>query len=70
MNPYHIVVEHHNTNISQRKCFRKAETDAEFKRRDHDPPCLLQQAALPVTTRVLLALRTWSGKRVYWMRSW
>ncbi|KAH7480786.1 hypothetical protein FOMA001_g8241 [Fusarium oxysporum f. sp. matthiolae] len=58
-NPRHIVVEHHNTNIGRSKCFRKAETDAEFRRvprlcRDHDPPCLLHQSALPVATRVLL----------------
>ncbi|KAF5642332.1 hypothetical protein F52700_3180 [Fusarium sp. NRRL 52700] len=58
-NPRHLVVEHHNTNNARKTCFRKAEEEAEFKRvprlcRDHDPPCLLHQAALPVATRVLL----------------
>ncbi|KAH7262222.1 hypothetical protein BKA59DRAFT_17470 [Fusarium tricinctum] len=59
MNPSHLTVEHHNTNVNRGVCFRRAISNAEHSRiqrlcKEHDPPCLLQQAALPIPSRLLL----------------
>ncbi|KAF5582930.1 hypothetical protein FPCIR_9247 [Fusarium pseudocircinatum] len=59
INPDHITLESHSTNLSRSTCFKQAAghfganlTVKEFCD-IHEPPCLLQQATLPTTAKVI-----------------
>jgi hypothetical protein len=59
INPDHVTLESQTTNISRKACFDQAQghLSADISVKEacgiHSPPCLLQQAALPTTTKVI-----------------
>jgi len=59
INPHHVTLESHTTNISRKSCFTQAQghfgagLPVKVSCDIHDSPCLLQQATLPTTAKVI-----------------